>query len=388
MIPTFRKRRLEIPSPATLKPLIISVLLLCGLSTLFGCSSLASLGKKPSAAQRASYASSPNFDSTRGVFLNLPEPERDSIWEANRERYRAGVNVSHDGDPPDFKLPVLKPDLAAFLARDTGFQIIWLGHSALALKIDSSVILLDPVFGRASPVAFYKSPRFQPPPFTRDELPEVDFIVISHEHYDHLEYATAKYYAKKNTKFIVPLGISAHLLHWGVKAENIIERDWWDSVTVGGVEFVATPALHTSGRRARGTNLSQWSSWVIRSGDRRVYFSGDTGYGVHFAKIGERFGPFDLVFLENGQYSRAWRSHMQPHHWPVAMKDLKSTNWFPIHWGVFAFAPHDWDDPIIAADTLAPRHGLTLWTPKMGQVVDLKNPPVFEKWWVEGEARD
>lgn len=362
---------------STVTIIALCVMLVTGLS---GC---ASVGKRPSAKLRETFLSSPHYDAARGVFINLPEPVLDSFWAANRARFRAGVDVSHNGAAPDFALPVIKPDLAAFTARDSGLQIIWLGHSSLLLRMDSATILLDPVFGRASPLSFYESPRFQPPPFRREETPHVDVIIISHEHYDHLEYATVKYFAKRNTTFIVPLGISSHLLHWGVKPERIIVRDWWDSVTVKGVEFIATPALHSSGRLKRGSNLTQWASWVLRTGTHAVYFSGDTGYGSHFRMIGERFGPFDVVFLETGQYSRAWRSHLQPHHWPVAMKELRSGNWFPIHWGVFSFAPHDWDDPIVAADSLARNHGLNLLTPRMGEPIDVDALPAFTSWWVK-----
>lgn len=356
--------------------LMVALLVGC----LAGC---AGLGKKPSAAQRKAFAASPHYDAARGMFVNLPDPYFDSLWAANRAAYREGIDVSHNGDPPDFKLPVVKPDLAAFTGRDTGLTAIWLGHSSVALRLDTTTILLDPVFGRASPLTFYESPRFQPPPFQREQLPDVDVIVISHEHYDHLERATVVYYAKRNTTFIVPLGISSHLRYWGVKEENIVERDWWETVTVRGIEFIATPASHSSGRLKRGANLTQWASWVIRTPRHAVYFSGDTGYGSHFRMIGDRFGPFSVVFLETGQYSRAWRSHMQPHHWPLAMRDLRSSAWFPVHWGVFSFAPHDWDDPVIAADTLARQHDLTLLTPKIGEAIDPVNPPEFTSWWVK-----
>lgn len=373
------------PAPGMQRGGTLSGLMVLSLLALSGC---AGLGKKPSAQLRESFASSPHYDAVRGVFINLPEPGLDSFWLANRARLRAGVNVSYNGPPPAFKLPVVKPDFAAFTSGDSGLKAIWIGHSAVALRMNSVTILLDPVFGRASPLSFYESPRFQPPPFTREEMPPVDFIVISHEHYDHLEYATVKHFAKTNTTFIVPLGLSAHLRHWGVKPENIVVRDWWESVTLKGIEFTATPAYHSSGRRKRNENLTLWASWVIRSPQHAVYFTGDTGYGSHFRMIGERFGPFDVVFLESGQYSRAWRSHMQPHHWPLAMKDLRSQNWFPIHWGVFSFAPHAWDEPIITADSLAREHGLKLLTPKIGDMVDLEAPREFTRWWVKENAAD
>jgi L-ascorbate metabolism protein UlaG (beta-lactamase superfamily) len=365
----------------------LCLIALAGLSLFVSCATVSSFGKDRTLEQRQRYATSPNFDDNMGHFLNLHEPVLDSFWTANSRRFRAGVNTSYDGPPPDFKLPMEKPDFKTFSANDTGLKAIWIGHSSLAIRMDSVTILTDPIFGRASPFSFYKSPRFQPPVVTREQLPDVDFIVISHEHYDHLERETVEFYAKKNTTFIVPLGISSHLLYWGVKKERIVERDWWESVTLKGITFTATPAWHSSGRRKRGHNHTQWASWVVRSDRHKVYFTGDTGYGRHLKMIGDQFGPFDVVFLENGQYSRAWRSHMQPQHWPLAMRDLKSTTWFSIHWGTFSLAPHAWDDPIKAADSISRQNGFRLIAPKMGAVVDLENPPELVRWWIKPTAK-
>lgn len=373
--------------PARVVLSLFSVFGLIGIAAI-GVTGCAGLGKPPSAEQRRAFEASPNFDPATGTFVNLPEPELDSFWTANRERFRDGFDASFNGAGPDFRLPQVTTDFDAFTAGTAGLKAVWIGHSSVLLRIDTTTVLFDPVFGRSSPLSFFAGPRFQPPPFARSELPDVDFIVISHEHYDHLERATIEHFADTETRFVVPLGMSSHLRHWGARKDRVIELDWWDSVTLNGVEFVATPAWHSSGRRKRDENRTQWASWVVRSANHTVYFSGDTGYGRHFRSIGDRFGPFDIVFLETGQYSRAWRSHLKPEHWPVVMRELKSVNWFPIHWGVFSFAPHDWDEPIRAADSIAPEHRLTLFTPRQGEVVDLRNPPEFTRWWIREDGAE
>jgi len=344
---------------------------------LIGCTSV---GKVPSDKQKQRYFSSPNFDAQNGVFVNLPDPQLDEIWEQREINYR---DFPPDADAPDRRLPDIKPDFTAFISNDSDLKCIWFGHSSLLLKIDDALILIDPVFGRSSPVSFYGGTRFQEPPFSREELPKIDFILISHDHYDHLEKATVEFFAKTSTVFIVPLGVSSHLLRWGIKKENIIEKDWWDSVTRDGMEFIATPARHSSGRTNRSTNYTQWSSWVIRSKKHTLYYSGDSGYGSHFREIGEKFGPFDVVFLECGQYNPNWRSHLLPDDWPVVLRELKGKKWFPVHWGTFSFAPHEWDEPIIAAYSLSQKHGIPLITPKIGEIVDLNSTQEFIQWWLE-----
>jgi len=345
-----------------------------------GLTECCTVGETPSDNQKQKYSSSPNFDAQKGVFVNLPDPELDAIQEQRRKK---NGKARGDASPPDHRLPDVKPDFKSFVSDNSDFKCIWFGHSSLLLKLDDVLILVDPVFGRSSPVPFYGGPRFQEPPVTREELPDIDFIVISHDHYDHLEKATVEFFAERNTVFIVPLGISSHLLYWGLKKENIIERDWWGTVRLSGIEFTAAPARHSSGRTDRRTNYTQWSSWVIRSGKHSLYYSGDSGYGKHFREIGKRFGPFDVVFLECGQYYPAWSSHLLPEEWPVVIRELKGKKWFPVHWGVFSFAPHEWDDPIISAYSSARKHNIQLLTPKIGEIVDLNRSRKFEQWWVD-----
>ncbi len=356
---------------------VILAAFLCAVVT--GCSGL---GKPPSDKQKDLYSLSPNFDTQNGIFKNRSEREKDVIRERRRKE-GGDTRSGADGDPPDHHLPDIKPDFKDFVSNESDLKCIWFGHSSLLVKLDKSLILIDPVFGRSSPVPFIGGPRFQKSPITHAELPPINFIVISHDHYDHLELATARYFANKNTVFIVPLGISSHLRHWGVKEKNIVELDWWDTVTRSGIEFIATPARHSSGRTDRRDNDTLWSSWVIRSQSHSLYYSGDSGYGSHFREIGEKYGPFDVVFLESGQYNPNWSSHLIPDHWPVVMLELKGKMWLPVHWGIFSFAPHEWDDPIIAAYSQAQKHNIHLLTPRIGEIVDLNNPQEFEKWWQE-----
>lgn len=344
-----------------------------------GCSGL---GKAPSEHQKERYVSSSNFDARNGVFKNRPEPEVDVI-RLRRQRESGEIRSDIDGDPPDRRLPDIKPDFADFASNDSDLKAIWFGHSSFLVKLESAFILIDPVFGRSSPVPFVGGPRFQDAPISRRELPKIDFIVISHDHYDHLERGTVRFFAKTDTVFIVPLGVSSHLLYWGVKEENIIELDWWDSVTRSGIKFTATPARHSSGRTDRRDNYTLWSSWVMKTKRHSLFYSGDSGYGSHFREIGEKHGPFDIVFLESGQYNPNWGSHLLPDHWPVVIRELRGEKWFPAHWGMFSFAPHAWDAPIIAAVALAREHHIPILTPKIGEIVDLVNPQRFDQWWTE-----
>ena len=353
---------------------------LCAVLCAAELTSCTSLGKLPSNEQKLLYSSSPNFDAQNGVFINVPEPQLDVIWKQRENDY---VEPPPDASAPDRRLPDVKPDFTAFVSNDSDLKCMWFGHSSLLLKVGDALILIDPVFGRSSPFPLFGGARFQKPPFSREELPKIDFIVISHDHYDHLEKATIKFFAKTDTLFIVPLGVSSHLLYWGVKKENIVEKDWWESVARVGIEFIAAPARHSCGRTSRSTNYTQWSSWVIRSKKQTLYYSGDSGYGKHFREIGERFGPFDVVFLESGQYNPSWRSHLLPDEWPIVLRELKGKKWFPVHWGMFSFAPHEWDEPIIAAYSLAQKNNIPLMTPQIGETVDLNSTHEFVRWWEE-----
>jgi L-ascorbate metabolism protein UlaG (beta-lactamase superfamily) len=277
-------------------------------------------------------------------------------------------------------------DPEAFLSGGT--HIVWLGHSTCLLRIDGKTILFDPVFSkRASPFQWAGPKRFAGSlAVTVADLPPIDAVVLSHDHYDHLDYGSIRALRGKAQRFFAPLGLGAHLQRWGVADERITELDWWGEAKADGLTFACTPARHFSGRRLGDRAATLWASWVIMSKRERIYFSGDTGYGPHFAKIGKRYGPFDLTCLECGQYDEHWTGvHMMPEETVQAAKDLRSKLILPIHWGAFVLAFHSWTDPVVRAGKAAKRLKIPFATPQLGQL--LRVPPAVpsSRWWESAE---
>lgn len=283
---------------------------------------------------------------------------------------------------PDEPMPEVKPDMSAFAKATGGVKAIWFGHSSILLRMAEQNILIDPVFSdRASPVPFTVG-RFQEPVIALQGLPEIDLIIISHDHYDHLDMKTIKAFRDKKAQFVVPLGVGSHLKGWGIEASRIIELDWWQSTKYGELEFIATPARHFSGRGINNRNKTLWASWVIRSRDENVFFSGDSGYGSHFKEIGDAYGPFDMAFIENGQYNVQWRNvHMLPEESAQAYFDLRAEMFIPIHWAMFELSMHTWYQPGMEIHAIAQQRGINLVTPMLGEVVDTDAPLPRLAWW-------
>jgi len=216
-----------------------------------------------------------------------------------------------------------------------------------------------------------------------DSLPKIDYVVISHDHYDHLEMETIQYYRDTDVTFIVPLGVSSHLKKWGVSPDKIVELDWWQTMVLDELEFICTPAQHYSGRKGMtDIQKSLWASWVINSDDKSVYFSGDSGYGDHYKQIGDRHGPFDLVFMDSGQYNVRWQDvHNMPDQAVQAFRDIKGTHLVPVGWGMFSMAMHDWYEPPTEIHKIAVAEELSVILPVLGQRIDLKSLPSLVKWW-------
>ena len=207
-------------------------------------------------------------------------------------------------------------------------------------------------------------------------------MLISHDHYDHLDYGSIQKLKSKVKMFYVPLGIKAHLTAWGVDENNIKEFDWWESTTLNGIEFVSTPARHFSGRGLTNRNSTLWSSWVLKSKNSSIFFSGDSGYGKHFKEIGKKYGPFDFAMMECGQYNEQWSQiHMSPEETIQATIDVQSKLMMPIHWGAFKLALHSWNDPIIRATKKAVDLNVNISTPKIGESIILNDKIPTEKWW-------
>lgn len=297
---------------------------------------------------------------------------------------------NRDNRRPSKPLRVTKPDLKAF-QNNRGLQVIWLGHSTLLARIGGQTVLFDPVFSkRASPFQWIGPKRFaNTPEFKLEHLPPVDAVVISHDHYDHLDYHSIKSLKDNAKHFFVPLGLGSHLKRWGVSDQNITELDWWQETTYRGLTLACTPTQHFSGRTLTDRASTLWGSWVVMSNLHKVFFSGDGGYNTHFKQIGEKYGPFDLTLLECGQYDPLWANvHMTPEQTVQAHLDLRGKLMIPIHWGAFVLALHSWTEPVTRALAAAKKAKSIVITPRLGERISIPYPALpkpkdqsLRPWW-------
>jgi len=263
-----------------------------------------------------------------------------------------------------------------------------LGHSTILLKLRGEFWLTDPVFSdRASPLQWMGPKRFHQPPISIAELPPIKGVILSHDHYDHLDHGAILQLAGKASHFVAPLGVGDTLIGWGVPAEKVQQLDWWQGTWVDGLHLVATPAQHFSGRGLNDGNRTLWASWVILDGDLRLFFSGDSGYFDGFKEIGERYGPFDLTMIETGAYDQEWPDvHMQPEQTLQAHLDLRGKRLLPVHNGTFDLAMHGWQDPFEHIVALTEQQGVPISTPQMGELLNLAEPRAGRHWWREQSA--
>ena len=348
------------------------------------------LGKLPDTAANSKLEQSANYSKGQQRFINgfvtpyRPGPSQRSFWDDPLGKQQPNFLFNRNQTTPNSYLPQMSyADLRAKAAASNGLQFVWLGHSTLLLFVGKSTVLVDPVFSTAAAPLPIIVRRFQPPAMALAELPPIDYVVISHDHYDHLDMATIKHFANADVQFLVPLGVGSHLSHWGIAANKIRELDWWDSFTVQDLKFTATPAQHFSGRLGPFlTNKTLWSSWVIQHREQSLFFSGDSGYSAHYKDIGRRLGPFDLVFMDSGQYNEQWRSvHNMPSEVIQGFKDLQGRYLVPIHWGMFSLSLHNWFDPPEHVSQLARAEGIAVLTPKLGELISVNRPPPFQPWW-------
>ena len=323
---------------------------------------------------------SPHFKD--GKFQNLVETpmygENTSLWQSMVKFIRGGKNRE-----PDSVIETVKFSDSALNIDDV--TVTWFGHSTILLQIAGKNLLIDPVFSNhTSPFAFLGPKAF---PYSNqysiDELPEIDAVLISHDHYDHLDYESIHKLKSRVSKFYAPLGLGAHLEKWGIPAKNITEAEWWDEFQFDQeILFSCVPMRHFSGRGIADRNKTLWAGWVIKSKNHTIIHTGDSGYGDHFKQIGEKYGPFDLTMVECGQYNEGWPYiHMTPEETVQAHIDLNGRLLLPIHWGRFNLSIHAWTDPAERVSKAAYKRNIELITPVPGQQVLVNHPLVFYEWW-------
>ncbi|BDD09621.1 hydrolase [Fulvitalea axinellae] len=336
---------------------------------------------------------SPNFKD--GKFINeepLDKMTAGSIWRMVKDM----VNGGHPLREPKTPLPMWDKEWTDF--PDEGLWFSWLGHSSVFIKLEGTKILIDPVFGKRASFTDLAGPkRMHPVPVKVEELPGADVIVISHDHYDHLDKGTVRKLSQKTGLFLVPLGVGKRLEKWGIPTEKIKELDWWETETVKGTEFTLTPGRHTSGRGLTDAGETLWGGWAIKKGERNLYYSGDTGYYENgFREIGERLGPFDLSLMQVGAYDKNWPSwHMFPEEAVKAQKLVKSTEMVPLHWATFNLAFHSWYDPALRLKKAMDSASLNVVFPMLGEPVEMDSLRIRDRskpWWQtfvpEEEATD
>jgi L-ascorbate metabolism protein UlaG (beta-lactamase superfamily) len=343
---------------------------------------MSAFGAKPGGLRLERMQASPRY--VDGSFRNkhpvAPELRKGSMVSAMGQFVFGGQRRTPKGP-----LPSVNPLPRWAGPAETGFRATWLGHSTVLLEIDGVRVLTDPVWGeRASPFGFTGPRRFQPVPVAIDQLPPLDAVIISHDHYDHLDHPTILAMAKLDVPFYTSLGVGAHLESWGVRAARITELDWWESVEVRGVSITAAPSQHFSGRGLGGRNATLWSSFALRGPRHSVFFSGDTGLTSEYEEIRRRLGPFDLVMLEVGAYHPAWGDvHLGPANALEALALLGGGRFLPVHWGTFNLAIHAWDEPAESLLTLAPARDALLVMPRLGEAIEPTRTEGVSPWWRE-----
>jgi L-ascorbate metabolism protein UlaG (beta-lactamase superfamily) len=337
-------------------------------------------GKLPSGKRLAQIKNSPNY--INGAFQNLsPTPnltEGVSYFKVLKEFFfDKKIRVQPKGVIPSIKTDLISLDINKNI-------LVWFGHSSYYMQVDGKRILVDPVFsGHASPFSFSIKAFKGTDIYTADDMPVIDLLFITHDHWDHLDYETIKQLRPKIKKVICGLGTGAHLEHWGYDKSLIVEKDWDEKIVLGDNFTVFTvPARHFSGRTFT-RNKTLWMSFVLQTPTMQIFIGGDSGYDKHFAEIGKTFGPFDIAILENGQYNNSWRYiHVLPGEILRAAKELQAKRILPVHSGKFALALHAWDEPFKLVTENNKKENLDVITPVIGEQVSLAdNQQTFPHWW-------
>lgn len=339
--------------------------------------SLSVYGKLPKGERLKRIKDSSNYKN--GSFQNLSKTnamaEDVSFFKTMRDFFNKPKSVK-----PPMVLPSVKTNLQD---KANGVPyIVWFGHSSYFIRTESISVLVDPVFsGSAAPVSFMIKAFKGSDVYTPDDFPEIDVLLLTHDHYDHLDYKTILQLKHKVKKIYCSLGVGSHLEHWGFASTTIHELDWWESIKEHAFEITAAPGRHFSGRGVkRGQSL--WSSFIFKTANYNLFLGGDSGYDSHFKTIGEKYGPFDLAILESGQYNKAWpHIHMMPEETVMASVDLGAAALLPVHWGKFPLAMHPWNEPIERVMAKAEELNVNVFTPMIGEAVFIGATNVTKAWW-------
>jgi L-ascorbate metabolism protein UlaG (beta-lactamase superfamily) len=355
------------------KPAVATVVSLL----LLGCAAVGTVAEGP---RRARVEASSHWRD--GEFQNSLPRESASPFEI----VWAWLTEADDNASPSEQVPVAPTNGARFnTPPKDGLRVTWLGHSTTLVELDGARVLFDPVWSeRTSPVSWAGPARFHPPPLQLAEVPHVDAIVVSHDHYDHLDYDTVLALAGRTRWFVVPLGVGAHLEYWGIGRERIIELDWWQSFALAGVTLTATPARHFSGRSPvfSDANETLWAGWAVTGPVHRVYYSGDTALFPELEDIGRRLGPFDLALIEVGQYNPMWSDvHLGPEQAVVALQLVRGELLVPVHWGTFSLSLHAWTEPVERLLAAARRMDVQVAIPRAGESIEAGPREPVERWW-------
>jgi len=339
-----------------------------------------SFGKLPSGDRLERIKKSPNY--RNGSFKNLTPTQMLAEGVSYPKMLINFFSKGIDREPVDV-LPSVKTDFKSLPNDKT--TIVWFGHSSYFIKLNGKNILIDPVFSeRASPFQFIGKKAYPvQTPYSLADFPDtLDLVILTHDHYDHLDYHTMLKLHPRVKQFYTSLGVGSHLEYWGVNGDKIIEFDWWESKTFeSGIEVVAAPSRHFSGRGLT-RNQTLWSSFMLKTESVKIYVGGDSGYDPAFAAIGNQYGPFDLALLECGQYNTMWPNiHMMPEEVAQAAIDLKAKVFMPVHWAKFTLALHTWKDPIERTTTAAERLGIAITTPMIGEPVVIGEELPKKRWW-------
>ncbi len=336
-------------------------------------------GSLPSGKSLNRIRQSPNFK--KGQFQNLsdtPSLTEGATFTSVTKKFFFEKNKRRK---PSGKIPTHKTDLKSLPSDKNIF--VWFGHSSYFIQVDGKKFLVDPVLsGSASPINYTTKSFPGSDIYSVNEIPDIDYLLISHDHWDHLDYDTIKKLHRRVKKIICGVGVGDHLLRWGIDKEKIIECDWNEvALEEDGFKIITAPSRHFSGRGFK-RNQSLWMSYVLFTPTKRIYAGGDSGYDKHFETIGNDFGPFDFAILECGQYDKNWKYiHMMPEEVVQASLELKAKNLIAVHWGKFSLSIHDWDDPILRLVKSSAEKNVNLLTPMIGEEVNLSGINSFEKWW-------